>query len=122
MALIHYLYVGHFVPDDSFVRFQEMRPVAERPINMATVHMLIRRYTGSDVPLESLPEEWAMTIGTDYIVCNRNGSSLAALGLAADYAMLERAYIVDLGCYQLVDPKQLKDEVAVGQGLARQTA
>ena len=91
MALVHYLYIGHFIPEQGYVRFQGHMPNTTRPINMPTVDGLLKKYLGESANLDTLPEEWAMSILPDYIVCNRHGSPAAALNFAADYASQEGA-------------------------------
>ena len=70
MALIHYLYIGHFIPDQGYVRFQDYTPAVSRPINMPAVVGLLRNYLGDTSAPAELPDHWAMSILPDYIVCN----------------------------------------------------
>src|ERR1700681_1289573 len=98
MALVHYLYVGHFVPEEGFVRcFEGCQLFAARPVNMATVTLLLRKSLGPAATPADIPKEWGMSIMPDHIVCYPYGSPRVALDFAADYAEHEKATIVDMG-------------------------
>jgi hypothetical protein len=107
MALVHYLYVGHFIPEGGLVRYREHRPCTTRPLNTELVTGLLRKYLGDQAAPETLPEEWGMSIFPDYIVCYV-WSPRAALQFAADYADQEGATIVDMGSFSLMTPAQLR--------------
>lgn len=111
MAMIHYLYVGHFIPDDGFVRFEQMRPVAGQPLDRAAMSDLLRQFLGSG-SVDAIPANWEISITPEYLVCNRYGACSRALQFVADYARRERASIVDLGSFTLVDPEELTAEAA----------
>ncbi len=108
MALVHHLYTGHFVPEQGYVRFQGHQPVVTRPINMATVGRLLKSYLGGSATPDALPEQWAMSILPDYIVCDRNAPP-EALRFVADYAQQQGATLLDLGSFSLVAPEQLRE-------------
>ena len=109
MAMIHYLYVGHFIPDDGFVRFEQMRPVAGRPLNTAALSDLLCQYIGNG-NVDAIPTDWELSVTPGYIVCNRYGACSRALQFVADYAGREQASIVDLGSFTLVSPEELTAE------------
>jgi hypothetical protein len=111
MAMVHFLYVGHFVPDDGFVRFQQMRPVVGRPLDPAMLSNLLRQYLGSD-SVDAIPADWEMSVSPEYIVCNRYGACSRALQFVAEYARRELASIVDLGSFTLISPEELSAEAA----------
>jgi hypothetical protein len=113
MALVHYLYIGHFIPEEGYVRFQGHKPVVTCPINMPTVARLLKNYLGDSANPEALPDHWAMSILPDYIVCDHLGSPAAALRFAADYAQQEGATIIDMGSFSLMTPEQLRQSAAV---------
>src|SRR5271154_3157959 len=46
MALVHYLYVGHFIPEGGLVRSQDHRLCTTRPLNGELVTRLLRKYLG----------------------------------------------------------------------------
>ena len=54
MALVHYLYIGHFIPEEGFVRIQDHRLVAAQPLNMEMVDMLLSKYLGHRPSSETL--------------------------------------------------------------------
>ncbi len=112
MALVHYLYVGHFIPEGGLVRMKDHRPFAARPINQGVVNVLLRKYLGDAASPERLPEEWGISIFPDYLVCYA-WSPPTALQFAADYAEQEGALIVDMGSFSLVAPKQLRQVASV---------
>src|SRR5437870_2423542 len=97
MALVHYLYIGHFIPEQGYVRFQDHKPAVTRPIDLLTVARLLRKYLGDTANSEKLPDHWAMSILPDYIVADHLGSPAAALQFAADYAQEAGATIIDMG-------------------------
>ncbi len=111
MALVHYLYIGHFIPEEGFVRIQDHRLVATRPLNMEVVAMLLSKYLGDRASPETLAEEWGMSIFPDYIVCYV-WSPRAALEFAADYAEQQGATIVNMGSFLLMTPEQLRQSAA----------
>ena len=113
MALIHYLYIGHFIPEQGFVRFQDHKPAVTRPIEMPTVVRLLRKYLGDSANPEELPDDWAMSILPDYIVCDHLGSSAKALQLVAEYAQQEGATILDQGSFSLMTPEELRQSIAL---------
>ncbi|MGH7225090.1 MAG: hypothetical protein ACRELF_17855 [Gemmataceae bacterium] len=113
MALIPYLYIGHFIAERSYVRFQDHKPAVTRPLEMPTVLRLLRKYLGDSANPEELPDDWAMSILLEDIVCNHYGSAAPALRLAADYAQQEGATILDLGSFSLMTPEQLRQSVAL---------
>jgi hypothetical protein len=106
MALIHCLCIGHFVLDDGFVRYEQMHPVCDRPLDLAALSDLLRQYLGSG-SLDAIPAEWRMSVTPEYILCDRYGACSRALWFVADYARRERASIVDLGSFTLVSPDEL---------------
>jgi hypothetical protein len=106
MPLIHYLYVGHFVPHEGFIRLQEGRPVCEKPLDSLAVSELLRRHIGKEIDIDNIPSKCGMAITPDYIVCNRYGSK-QVLELIAEYAKQKDAYIVDLGSLMLLNPEDL---------------
>jgi hypothetical protein len=109
MALIHYLCIGHFVPDDGFVRYEQMRPVCDRPLDLAALSDLLGRYLGSG-SLDAIPAEWRMSVTPEYILCDRYGACSRALRFVAEYARREQATIVDLGSFTLVSPDDVTAE------------
>jgi hypothetical protein len=111
MALVHYLYIGHFIPEEGFVRIQDHRLVAARPLNMEVVDTLLRKYLGEKASTETLAEEWGMSIFPDYIVCYA-WSPRPALEFAADYAEQQGATIVNMGSFLLMTPEQLRQAAA----------
>jgi hypothetical protein len=113
MALVHYLYIGHFIPEQGYVRFQGHKPAVMRPINKPTVDGLLKKYLGESANLDALPEQWAMSILPDYVVCDRLASPAAALSFAADYASQEGATILDMGAFSLMTPEQLRQSATV---------
>jgi hypothetical protein len=113
MALVHYLYIGHFIPEQGFVRFQDHKPAVTRPINMPTVVRLLRNYLGNTANPDELPDDWAISILPNYIVCDYLGSPPAALRFAADYAQQERGTIIDMGSFALMTPEQLRQSAGV---------
>ncbi|HEV3444360.1 MAG TPA: hypothetical protein VG099_06940 [Gemmataceae bacterium] len=114
MALIHYLYIGHFIPEGGLVRFQDHRPVATRPINLETVSRLLNKWLGETPSPEKLAKEWGMSIFPDYIVCHYSGPPLA-LEIAAEYAECEGAIILDLGSFSLLTPEELRQSAALNR-------
>ena len=38
MALVHYLYIGHFIPEQGYVRFQDHKPAVTRPLESTPIH------------------------------------------------------------------------------------
>jgi|SRR5581483_5745673 len=112
MALVHYLYVGHFIPEQGYVRFEDHQPVVSRPINRPAAVKLLRNYLGDAANPDQLPEHWAMSIMPDYVVCDHLGSPPAALQFAADYAQQEGATIIDMGSFSLMTPEQLRQSAA----------
>jgi len=111
MALVHYLYVGHFIPEEGFVRIKDHRIVARRPLNVEVVAKLLRKYPGDTASPEALPEEWGMSVLPDYLVCYV-WSPRDALEFAADYAEQEGAIIVNMGSFLLMTPDQLRQWAA----------
>lgn len=107
MAMIHYLYIGHFIPEEGFARFKDNQPIAAHPINKVAAAGLLMKYLGNAASLEAIPEEWAMSVLTDYLVCVL-GSPSPALEFAAEYAEHEGAMIVDMGSFSLMTPDQLR--------------
>ena len=113
MALVHYLYIGHFIPEQGYVRFQDHKPAVTRPINLSTVTRLLRSSLGDSANPKELPDRWGMSIFPDYIVCDHLGSPPEALRFAADYAQQEEATIIDQGSFSLITPDQLRQSAAV---------
>ena len=113
MALVHHLYIGHFIPEQGYVRFQAHQPAVTHPIDVLAVRKLLRNYLGDNASPSTLPDQWAMSILPDYIVCDHYGSPAAALQFAADYARQEGATIIDMGSFSLIPPEQLRSEAAV---------
>ena len=107
MAMIHYLYVGHFIRQDGFVRFDNGQIVTMCPIDLRNVNRLLKNYVGEGATLESLPMAWGMSIEPNYIVCFAS-SPHCALEFAADYAADTGAIIVDMGGFKLMTPEQLR--------------
>jgi hypothetical protein len=115
MALIHYLYVGHFVPHDGFIRFHEGRPECEKPLDMVVLSELLQKHFGEGAKFNNISPEWGMSITLEYIVCNRDGSN-QVLDLIADYAKLQAAQIVDMGSFMLLNPEDLRRSHSVQHG------
>jgi hypothetical protein len=109
------LYVGHFVPDDGLVRFQDHRPFATRPINVEKVARLLKNYLGEAASPDNLPEGWGMSILPEYIICYVN-SPRPALEFAAEYAEREGATILDLGSFSLLTSEQLRQSATLNPG------
>jgi hypothetical protein len=118
MAMVHYLYVGHFVPEDGYVRFQGHEPTVARPINMQSVAALLSRYLGEAVGLEDIPARWGMSILPSRIVCDLIHSPAEALRFAADYAEQEGALLLDQGAFSLLTPEQVRQSATVNSGQA----
>jgi hypothetical protein len=112
MALVHYVHVAHFIPEDGFVRFQDNIPVSSRPLNMGVVEMLLRKHLGEVASTKNFPDEFGLSVFPDRIVFDKLGSPRAVLHFAADYAELERATILDLGSFTLLTPAQLRQDAA----------
>jgi hypothetical protein len=108
MAMIHYLYTGHFIPHEGFVRFDANQFVADRTIDSKVVANLLKKYLGDAASPESLPEHWGMSILPDHIVCFES-SPRPALEFIADYAQETEAMIVDMGSFSLKTPDQLRE-------------
>lgn len=108
MALVHYLYIGHFIPDQGYVLFRNHKPVVTGPVNRLTAVRLLKNSLGDAANLDQLSDDWAMSILPEYIVCDQLGSPPAALRFAADYAQQEGATIVDMGSFCLLSPEQLR--------------
>lgn len=113
MALVHYLYIGHFIPEQGYVRFQDHKPAVARPLEMPAVLRLLRKHLGDSANPEQLPDDWAMSILPEYIVCNYYGSAASALRFAADYAQQEGATILDVGSFSLMTPEQLRQSITL---------
>lgn len=112
MALVHYLYVGHFIPEKGYVRFQGHLPAVTRPIETSEVNRLLRNYLGDTATIGELPEHWAMSIVPDYIVCNQHGAPPPALRFLADYAQQAGAIIIDMGSFSLLTPEQVRQSAS----------
>ena len=113
MALIHYLYIGHFIPEEGYIRFLDNKPAVTRPIDMSRLTVLLRNYLGANVTPDDLPATWAMSILPEYIVCNYYGSPIEALRFVADYAQQEGAMILDQGSFTLLTPDQVRQSATV---------
>jgi hypothetical protein len=113
MALIHYLYIGHFIPEEGYVRFQGNRPVVTRPIDMTAVSALLQSYHQEGAASDEVPNVWAMSIWPDYIVCDQFGSAAEALKFAADYAEQTGATVLNLGSFSLMTSAQLRESATV---------
>ena len=105
MALVHYLYVGHFVPEMGYVKCNGHSFVTERPIDTEAVAALLKNK-------DAFPAEWGMSLLENYIVCDYYGAPPDALQFVADYAEQQGATIVDLGSFTLVAPARLRETVA----------
>lgn len=113
MALVHYLYIGHFVPEKGYVRFQGHKPVVTRPIDPAMAATLLKKYLG-DIPTpQELSDLWAMSILPDYMVCDFLGSPAETLRFAADYAEQTGATILNLGAFSPMTPAQVRESASV---------
>jgi hypothetical protein len=113
MALVHHLYVGHFIPEQGYVRFEGHKPAVARPIDMLTVRALLKSYLGDTIPANEAPSAWAMSILPDYIICDHFGSPAEALRYCADYAERSGAVMLDLGSFSLLTPAQVRKSAAV---------
>jgi hypothetical protein len=109
MALVHYLYVGHFIPEQGYVRFQGHKPAVTRPVDRTTVTALLKHYLGETATPDELPDRWAMSILPEYIVCVLLGSPAEALRFAADYAERTGAILLNLGSFSLMTPAQVRE-------------
>lgn len=112
MALVHYLYVGHFIPEDGYVRYQGHEPVVTRAIDMATVNSLLKKNLGDVASSKDIPDLWAMSILPGYIVCDLFGSPAAALVFAAEYAERTGALMLNLCSFSLITPAQVRGSAA----------
>ncbi len=70
MALIHYLYIGHFIPEEGYIRFQNYKPAVTRPLDISKLTLLLRNYLGANVTPDDLPEAWVMSILPEYLICD----------------------------------------------------
>src|SRR2546421_4944343 len=100
MAMIHYLYVGHFVADYTLIKFEQMRPVIDRPLNLAALSDLLDQYFGSRSP-DAISAEWEMSVTPEYIICNRYGAGSLVLRFIVDFARQGPASIFDMGNFTL---------------------
>jgi hypothetical protein len=113
MALVHYLYIGHFIPEQGYVRFQGHKPVVTRPIDMAAVTALLKKYLGDTITPNELPDLWATSVLPDYIVCDLLGSPAEALRFAAEYAEQTGGVLLNLGSFSLMTPAQVRESATV---------
>lgn len=116
MSLVHNLYVGHFIPEKGYVRFQGHKPAVTRCIDRATATALLKKYLGDRIDLEELSSLWGMSIlpdYPDYIVCDYLGSPAEALRFAADYAEQTGAILLNLGSFSLMNPAQVRESANV---------
>lgn len=105
MTLIHNLYIGHFIPKENFVRFDDGQLVCERPLDMAFVADLAKKHFGES-SLDHISSIHGMIITKEYIVANRYGDS-RALDFIADYAKRKNALVVDMASFTMVNPDGL---------------
>lgn len=113
MSLVHHLYVGHFIPEEGYVRFQGHKPAVTRCIDRALAGALVKKYLGEGVDLKELSTLWAMSILPDYIVCDYLDSPAEALRFAADYAEQTGAILLNLGTFSSLTPTQVREAAAV---------
>jgi hypothetical protein len=113
MSLVHHLYIGHFIPEQGYVRFQGHEPAVTRPVDRTTVTALLKHYLGESATPGELPDLWAMSILSDYIVCDLLGSPAEALRFAADYAEQTGAVLFNQGSFSLLTPAQLRQEATI---------
>jgi hypothetical protein len=77
MAVIHYLFLGHFEHDGEIVRFSKSssdsvyRPVVRRPIDPATIHSVLSEVTGAEVDNFKFPDGWMTWLEDGYVVCDK---------------------------------------------------
>jgi hypothetical protein len=113
MALVHYLYIGHFIPEQGYVRFQGHKPAVTRPVDRATVTALLKQYLGETATPNELPDVWAMSILPDYIVCDLLGSPAETLRFVAEYAEETGAVILNQGSFSLMTPAQVRESATI---------
>ena len=113
MSLVHYLYVGHFIPEKGYIRFQGHNPAIARCIDRATATVLLKKYLGDRADLNALPNLWGTTILPDSIVCAYLGSPAEALRFAADYAEQTGAILLNFGSFSLLTPTQVREYAIV---------
>ncbi len=113
MALVHYLYVGHFIPEQGYVRFQGHKPAVTRPIDRTTVTALLKQYLEESARPDKLPAIWGMSILPDYIVCDLLGSPAEALRFVAEYAEQTGAILLNVGSFSLMTPAQVRESAII---------
>ena len=104
---MHFLMVGHFVPEDGYVRFQGFSPETTRPLDRNLLLRICQKY-GDIADLSVLPDEWHMTIQDGRITCDLLASSVAEMAVAADYAEQAGAVIVNLGQFSTMTVPELR--------------
>lgn len=109
MALVHYLYIGHFIPERGYIRFQGDQPVVTHGIDRTTADALLKKYLGERINLDELPNIWSMSILPDYLVCDYLNAPSDALRFAADYAEQTGAVLLNLGSFSVMNPMQVRE-------------
>ncbi len=106
MALIHHVYVGHFIPYEGFIQLHEGVPVCDKPINREVFAELVAKHLGTENGTDECLSTLGLSINPNYIVGNRYGQ-LKVLRLISDYAKQTGARIVDFGNLMMLTGDEL---------------
>src|SRR5438128_1280479 len=108
--MIHYVYVGHFVPEGRFIRFARsgadtaFRPVLTRPLDLKVFDELLRD-RGLDV--DSIPDEWGLLFDEGFLVWDRFAGRDAS-ELIAGLAERSGCDLADYTTQSLLRPEDLR--------------
>lgn len=109
--MLHFLYVGHFVHEGDFIRFDRqpdggLRPVIERPLSVDAIRRSLRR---GGVAGTSIPEEWGVWQDDGFIVCDAVTHNRDAIEFIRDLANETGCDLADYTSQLFWSPEQITE-------------
>ncbi len=107
--MIHYVYMGDFVHEGNFIKFQKqadgaLRPVVSRPISTELVEDIFKQ---NGVTISSIPDEWGLWFDEGFVVCDRFTRSRTAIEIIRRLATETGCDVADYWSQTLISPEQL---------------
>lgn len=111
--MIHYIYLGHFDREGSFIRFEKhaetkpawYRPVVLRRLNPAVIAELLAE---KGLTPSTVPEDWRLSFDEEgFLTCDRDTRSREARDFVKRLVLRTGCDVADYSSLSLVSPDEL---------------
>lgn len=108
MALIHYLFLGHFEQREGLVYFSKslddsvFRPVTRQPLDTKMIQTALEEAKGATVADLAFPEDWMVWLRDGYLVCEKFTRNPAVIHFVSSLVELTQCGLCDASTHSLI--------------------